>query len=72
MAGERTGRPLAVSDAGTVWRVRQYVSEANPRREGFEHRDDDIVVSTRSKCGTTWAQMICALLVIGTPRLPAP
>lgn len=58
--------------AGTVTRVRRYVSEANHRWAGFEHRDGDIVVSTRSKCGTTWVQMICALLVFGTPRLPAP
>lgn len=42
------------------------------RWDGFAFRPDDIVVSTPSKCGTTWAQMICALLVIGTPELPAP
>jgi len=36
-----------------------------------ELRDDDIIISTPSKCGTTWAQMICALLVLGT-ELPAP
>ncbi|UDY35270.1 sulfotransferase domain-containing protein [Dermatobacter hominis] len=50
----------------------QYGSEANERWLGFEHRPGDVVVSTRSKCGTTWAQMICALLVHGTPELPAP
>ena len=38
----------------------------------FEHRPGDIVISTRSKCGTTWMQMICALLVFGSPRLPVP
>lgn len=38
----------------------------------FPMRDDDIVLSTRSKHGTTWAQMICALLVFQTPHLPAP
>jgi aryl sulfotransferase len=38
----------------------------------FEHRPGDIVISTRSKSGTTWMQMICALLVFGSPRLPAP
>lgn len=37
----------------------------------FEHQPDDIVISTRSKCGTTWMQTICLLLVHGTP-LPAP
>ncbi|BCJ58295.1 glycolipid sulfotransferase [Micromonospora endophytica] len=30
------------------------------------------MISTRSKSGTTWMQMICALLVLRTPELPAP
>jgi hypothetical protein len=30
------------------------------------------VISTPSKSGTTWTQMICALLVFQTPELPAP
>ena len=38
----------------------------------FELRPGDIVVSTPPKCGTTWTQMICALLVLQTPDLPAP
>jgi aryl sulfotransferase len=38
----------------------------------FEFRPGDIVISTRSKSGTTWMQMICALLVFQTPELPAP
>ncbi|THV37772.1 sulfotransferase domain-containing protein [Glycomyces buryatensis] len=38
----------------------------------FPIRDDDIVICTRSKHGTTWMQMICALLVFQTPDLPAP
>jgi aryl sulfotransferase len=42
------------------------------RWDGFEFRDDDIVISTPSKCGTTWMQMQCALLVFQTPDLPAP
>jgi aryl sulfotransferase len=36
----------------------------------FDFREGDIVISTRSKSGTTWMQMICALLVFGTPELP--
>ena len=42
------------------------------RWSGFPFRDGDIVISTRSKSGTTWMQMICALLVFGSPDLPAP
>jgi aryl sulfotransferase len=38
----------------------------------FPFRPGDIVISTRSKSGTTWLQMICALLVFQTPELPAP
>ncbi|WP_426574120.1 sulfotransferase domain-containing protein [Aquihabitans sp. McL0605] len=52
--------------------MRRYGSEANDRWLGFEHRPGDIVISTRSKCGTTWVQMACALLVLQTPDLPAP
>ena len=40
------------------------------RWEGFELRPDDIVISTPPKCGTTWTQMICALLVFQEPELP--
>jgi hypothetical protein len=36
----------------------------------FPFRPGDIVISTRSKSGTTWMQMICALLVFQTPELP--
>ena len=46
--------------------------EDSARWIGFPLRAGDIVLSTRSKSGTTWVQMICALLVLGTPDLPAP
>jgi len=42
------------------------------RWDGFELRDDDIVISTPSKCGTTWMQMQCALILFQDPALPAP
>lgn len=38
---------------------------------GFPLREGDIVVSTPAKCGTTWTQTICALLIFQTPELPA-
>jgi hypothetical protein len=46
--------------------------EDSARWHGFEFRDGDIVISAPSKCGTTWVQMICALLVFQTADLPAP
>jgi aryl sulfotransferase len=45
--------------------------EDSARWLGFPFRDGDIVISTRSKTGTTWVQMICALLIFQTPDLPA-
>jgi hypothetical protein len=47
----------------------RYVSsdEDSARWQQFRFRDGDIVISTRSKSGTTWMQMICARLVFGTP-----
>jgi hypothetical protein len=41
------------------------------RWRGFPLRPDDIVISTPAKCGTTWMQMICALLIFQTAELPA-
>jgi len=46
--------------------------EDSARWTRFEPRRGDIVISTRSKSGTTWMQMICALLVFQSPDLPAP
>lgn len=46
--------------------------EDSARWLGFPFRDGDIVISTRSRTGTTWVQMICAVLIFGTPDLPAP
>lgn len=40
------------------------------RWDGFKFREDDVVISTPPKCGTTWMQMICALLVFGDSELP--
>ena len=50
----------------------QSPDEDSARWSGFPFRDGDIVISTRSKSGTTWMQMICALLVFQTAELPAP
>ena len=46
--------------------------EDSGRWSSFAYRDGDVVISTRSKSGTTWVQMICALLIFQTAELPAP
>lgn len=50
---------------------------ANPicdssRWDHYRPREGDIIVCTPPKCGTTWTQMICALLVHQSPQLPRP
>jgi len=54
--------------------TRRYLSdeEDSGRWHRFSFRDGDVVVSTRSKSGTTWVQQICLLLLNGTPELSAP
>ncbi|MEU5928206.1 sulfotransferase domain-containing protein [Streptomyces antimycoticus] len=53
---------------------RRYLSpEHNSVRwDDFPLRDGDIVISTPPKSGTTWVQMMCALLIFQTPDLPQP
>jgi hypothetical protein len=42
------------------------------RWDGFAFRPGDVVISTPPKCGTTWTQMLCALLIFDGPTFPAP
>src|SRR5215469_10337387 len=72
MSSDRSAR-LTYADRVAGHPVR-YTSpeEDSARWDGFAFRQGDIVISTRSKSGTTWMQMICALLVFGTPDLPEP
>jgi aryl sulfotransferase len=42
------------------------------RWRGFEHRPGDIFVCTSPKCGTTWTQMIVAMLLFQDGDFPAP
>src|SRR5690349_16062238 len=58
-----------VRPASVVYRT--FVRDST-RWDGFPLRADDIVISTPAKCGTTWMQMICALLVFQSAELPAP
>jgi aryl sulfotransferase len=52
-------------------RYRSLIADS-ARWDGFEFRPGDIVISTPPKCGTTWTQMLCALLVFDGPDFPAP
>src|SRR5262245_61179443 len=46
--------------------------DGDDRWLGFPFRPGDIVITTLPKSGTTWMQMICALLIFQTPDLPDP
>src|SRR3954471_1112477 len=54
-------------------RTREYRSHHldSTRWDGFTPRDDDIVITTAYKAGTTWMQRIVAALVFGGNELPA-
>ena len=52
-------------------RYEGFVYDSN-RWDGFELRSGDIIISTPPKCGTTWTQMICALLILQEPELLLP
>ena len=56
----------------TPWTRYTSSDDDNMRWRGFPFREGDIVISTRSKSGTTWMQMICALLIFQDPDPPEP
>ncbi len=55
----------------TLRRYHSFIADS-ARWEGFSFREGDLLISTPPKCGTTWTQMICALLIFQTPELPKP
>src|SRR5215213_4758210 len=52
-------------------RYRAIVADSG-RWDGFAFRPGDIIISTPPKSGTTWTQMLCALLIFDGPAFPAP
>ncbi len=54
-----------------VERVYRHLLSDSSRWRDFEPRDGDVIVATSYKSGTTWTQMICALLIHQTTDLPA-
>src|SRR6201999_4344043 len=71
--GESSG-PDGIGSAARMTAVRRYEASMydSSRWDGFELRPGDIIISTPPKCGTTWTQMICALLILQEPELPLP
>jgi hypothetical protein len=68
-------RPVGAREKGRAVtdRVRyRTVIADNARWDAFEFRAGDIVISTAPKSGTTWMQMLCALLVFQDPELDRP
>ncbi len=55
-------------------RIHRYLSpiEDSARWKAWKPRKGDIFVCTPPKTGTTWTQMMCALLVHQAPNLPMP
>lgn len=56
---------------GALVRYRSLIMDS-ARWDGFAFRDGDIVITTPPKCGTTWMQMICALLIFQRPEFDRP
>ena len=54
-----------------LYRYETVVADSERWKE-FPHRAGDIIVCTPPKCGTTWVQMLCALLVHQSDELPLP
>jgi aryl sulfotransferase len=52
-------------------RYRSIIADSR-RWDAFAFRPRDIVISTPPKSGTTWTQMLCALLIFDGPEFPAP
>jgi aryl sulfotransferase len=52
-------------------RYRDLIADS-ARWEGFSFRADDIIIDTPSKSGTTWMQMLCAMLVFDSVEFGRP
>src|SRR5262249_448633 len=65
-------RGWSVSRDGHAMRRYRWLVDDSARWEGFEFRSGDIVISTPKKCGTTWTQMLCALLIFDGSAFPEP
>jgi hypothetical protein len=68
-----SSQAAAYASAAAPARLHRYetATQDSIRWDAYRPREGDIIVTTAPKCGTTWTQMLCALLVHG-PALPAP
>lgn len=71
-SGDLGGKSAAVTERGRGLLDAAMNAVRAARWADFALRRGDIVISTWPKTGTTWVQMICALLIFQTPELPAP
>ena len=62
-------RPSSPRCKHSSMRYRTIVADS-ARWDGFAFRPSDIVISTPPKCGTTWTQKLCALLIFDGPDVP--
>ena len=58
-------------DRPPLRRYRGHISDSE-RWQRFATRADDVVITTPSKCGTTWMQTIVGMLLLGRVELGAP
>jgi len=63
---------MADSDRPSTTRVYRNHHLDSTRWDGFRFRDDDIIIATSYKTGTTWTQRIVSLLIFGAEPLPQP
>jgi len=52
--------------------IYQSMGHDSTRWDRFELRSGDIVITTPPKCGTTWMQRICGLLIFQSPEISQP
>lgn len=59
------------NDSESRPRYRSFIGDS-ARWEGLALREDDVIVATPAKSGTTWMQTICVSLVLGPPPWGRP